>query len=94
MELDMRLGYCTKHGSTTECLQCTIDDLRKANESLLKINAANKEYADSADDECLKLHTKIAKIRDDTIFECYDICKEYYRPVFRAAIKEKFGLEI
>jgi hypothetical protein len=32
--IDLRLGYCTKHGSTTVCLQCTIDELRAENAEL------------------------------------------------------------
>lgn len=35
-QLDMRLGYCTKHGSTTVCKDCTIEELRVENSELKK----------------------------------------------------------
>lgn len=79
--MDMRLGYCTKHGSTTECLQCTIDELRSQLQHAVISTA----------EECVTI------VRRKMISPCCEDCRDpvvLCGECIMSEMRERFNLEI
>lgn len=76
MNLDMRLGYCTRHGSTTECLRCTIEDLTEALSAMEADRDMYRQKQETASrnaryygDMAYRLENEVAELKNLLAFE-------------------------